>query len=134
MAMNEHWWSARGPIRRPSRSSTGAAFRASMALPTAAPAPSRSPRTSPRRPSSALCGTCIDSSGSRAGSALGVTRNPSANELVDHYRRTGRAASPRSVDAARGLMPEAWPDPADAIDERDTVDEALAAMERLTPH
>jgi RNA polymerase sigma-70 factor (ECF subfamily) len=56
-----------------------------------------------------------------------------SNELADHYRRTGRAASARSVDAARGLMPEAAPDPADAIDERDTVDEVLAAMERLTP-
>ena len=56
-----------------------------------------------------------------------------SNELVDHYRRTGRAASPRSATAARGLLPDAAPDPADAIDERDTVAEVLAAMDTLNP-
>ena len=56
-----------------------------------------------------------------------------ANELVDHYRRTGRAASVRSVDAARSLLPDAARDPADEVGERDAVAEVLAAMDRLTP-
>jgi RNA polymerase sigma-70 factor (ECF subfamily) len=56
-----------------------------------------------------------------------------SNELVDHYRRTGRAASDRSTDAALGLLPAASRDPADEVGERDTVAEVLAAMDRLTP-
>lgn len=56
-----------------------------------------------------------------------------ANELVDHYRRTGRAASARSQDAARRLTAEAPADPADEVGARDDVDEVLAAMNRLTP-
>ena len=56
-----------------------------------------------------------------------------SNELVDHYRRTGRAASDRSTDAARRLLPAASPDPADEVGQRDDVAEVLAAMNRLTP-
>jgi RNA polymerase sigma-70 factor (ECF subfamily) len=56
-----------------------------------------------------------------------------ANELVDHYRRTGRAGSPRAEDAARRLQAQAAPDPADELDARDSVAELLAAMDRLSP-
>jgi RNA polymerase sigma-70 factor (ECF subfamily) len=56
-----------------------------------------------------------------------------SNELVDHYRRTGRAASPRSVDAARGLLPTEPRDPADEVGARDDVAQVLAAMDQLTP-
>lgn len=56
-----------------------------------------------------------------------------SNELVDHYRRTGRAASPRSLDAARGMLPDAGGDPADEVGARDAVAEVLMAMERLNP-
>ena len=56
-----------------------------------------------------------------------------SNELVDHYRRTGRAASDRSTNAARRLLPSAAPDPADEVGDRDAVAEVLAAMNRLTP-
>ncbi len=56
-----------------------------------------------------------------------------ANELVDHYRRTDRAASARSLDAARRLHPPAPSDPADEVDARDEVQELLAAMSRLSP-
>ena len=103
-----------------------------MASPTAAPVPSRSPRTSPRRPSSAPCGNLPAFKWQPGGFGPWLFRIVS-NELVDHYRRTGRAASPRSATAARGLLPDAAPDPADAIDERDTVAEVLAAMDTLTP-
>ena len=56
-----------------------------------------------------------------------------ANELVDHYRRTGRASSARSQDAARRLIAEAPADPAEEVGARDDVDEVLAAMDQLTP-
>ena len=56
-----------------------------------------------------------------------------SNELVDHSRRTGRAASDRSTDAARRLLPAASPDPADEVGQRDDVAEVLAAMNRLNP-
>jgi RNA polymerase sigma-70 factor (ECF subfamily) len=56
-----------------------------------------------------------------------------SNELVDHYRRTGRASSARSEDAARRLLPPEPPDPADEVGARDDVAEVLAAMERLSP-
>jgi RNA polymerase sigma-70 factor (ECF subfamily) len=56
-----------------------------------------------------------------------------SNELVDHYRRTGRAASPRSLDAARGMLPDAGGDPADEVGAREAVAEVLMAMERLNP-
>jgi RNA polymerase sigma-70 factor (ECF subfamily) len=56
-----------------------------------------------------------------------------SNELADHYRRAGRAASSRSVHAARGLLPDAPADPADEVGERDAVAEVLAAMDRLSP-
>ncbi len=56
-----------------------------------------------------------------------------SNELVDHYRRTERAGSPRAVEAAILLHGQAAPDPADAVDTRDAVDELLGAMSRLSP-
>jgi RNA polymerase sigma-70 factor (ECF subfamily) len=56
-----------------------------------------------------------------------------ANELADHYRRTGRASSARSVDAARRLLPAEPSDPADEVGTRDDVAEVLAAMDRLSP-
>jgi RNA polymerase sigma-70 factor (ECF subfamily) len=56
-----------------------------------------------------------------------------ANELADHYRRTGRAASARAVDAARRLLPAEPADPADEVGARDDAAEVLAAMDRLSP-
>ena len=56
-----------------------------------------------------------------------------ANELADHYRRAGRAASTRSADAARRLLADAPRDPADEVGERDDIEQVLAAMDRLTP-
>lgn len=56
-----------------------------------------------------------------------------ANELVDHYRRTDRADSPRSRDAARRLHAPAPIDPADEVHARDEVQELLAAMNHLSP-
>ena len=56
-----------------------------------------------------------------------------SNELVDHYRRMERAGSPRAVGAAILLHGQAPPDPADAADTRDAVDELLGAMSRLSP-
>ncbi len=56
-----------------------------------------------------------------------------ANELVDHYRRTGRAVSVLSRATAPRLHATEPPDPADIVDARDGVAELLAAMDRLTP-
>ena len=56
-----------------------------------------------------------------------------ANELVDHHRRSGRAASDRTVAAARRLSADDPRDPADVVGARDAVAELLAAMDRLTP-
>ena len=56
-----------------------------------------------------------------------------ANELADHYRRTGRAASPRYRDAEARLVAAEPGDPAVLIHDRDAVAEVLAAMSRLSP-
>lgn len=56
-----------------------------------------------------------------------------ANELVDHHRRAGRAASPRSQAAAGRLSADEPHDPADIVGTRDAVAELLAAMDRLSP-
>jgi RNA polymerase sigma-70 factor (ECF subfamily) len=56
-----------------------------------------------------------------------------SNELVDHYRRTERAGSARAVGAGLLLHAQAAPDPAEAVDSRDAVDELLGAMNRLSP-
>lgn len=56
-----------------------------------------------------------------------------ANELADHYRRTGRAASPRYRDAAARLIAAEPVDPADLVGDRDAVAEVLQAMDRLSP-
>jgi RNA polymerase sigma-70 factor (ECF subfamily) len=56
-----------------------------------------------------------------------------ANELVDHYRRAGRAASPRAADAASRLHAAEPVDPAELVHARDAVAEVLAAMDRLSP-
>jgi len=54
-----------------------------------------------------------------------------SNELADHYRRTGRAAS-TGAEAAANLRAEMPRDPADELDSRDAVTELLAAMDRLS--
>ena len=56
-----------------------------------------------------------------------------SNELVDHYRRTERAGSARAVEAGLLLRAHAAPDPAEAVEGRDAVDELLGAMNRLSP-
>ena len=56
-----------------------------------------------------------------------------SNELADHYRRAGRAASERAAGAADRLVAQAPRDPADEIGDRAAVDELLAAMSRLSP-
>ena len=56
-----------------------------------------------------------------------------ANEVVDHRRLAGRAASGRAQDAARRLLGEPSGDPAEEIGARDAVAEVLAAMDRLSP-
>ncbi len=56
-----------------------------------------------------------------------------SNELADHYRRTGRAASPRAAGAAAHLHAEAPRDPADELDARHAVDELRTAMDTLSP-
>lgn len=56
-----------------------------------------------------------------------------ANELADHYRRSARAASPRTAGAADRLHAEVPRDPADELDARDSVTELLAAMDTLNP-
>jgi RNA polymerase sigma-70 factor, ECF subfamily len=56
-----------------------------------------------------------------------------ANELVDHHRRAGRAASDRAQGAALRLAPAEPQDPAELVGTRDAVAELLAAMNRLTP-
>ncbi len=56
-----------------------------------------------------------------------------SNEIADHYRRSGRAASPRTVAAAADLSTGVHPDPAAELDERDSVGAMLAAMDRLIP-
>jgi RNA polymerase sigma-70 factor (ECF subfamily) len=55
-----------------------------------------------------------------------------SNELADHYRRIGRAASTGAA-AAANLQAETPRDPADELDARDAVAELLAAMDRLSP-
>jgi RNA polymerase sigma-70 factor (ECF subfamily) len=54
-----------------------------------------------------------------------------ANELVDHYRRTARSTSDRAVIAARVLVADAAPDPADEVGIRDATVEVLDAMSVL---
>ena len=56
-----------------------------------------------------------------------------ANELADHYRRAGRAASDRAAGAAHRLAAQPPRDPADEVGDRDAVDELLAAMNLLSP-
>jgi RNA polymerase sigma-70 factor, ECF subfamily len=56
-----------------------------------------------------------------------------SNELVDHYRRAGRAASPRAAGAVARLAGEPPRDPADEVGEREAVDGMLAAMSHLSP-
>jgi RNA polymerase sigma-70 factor, ECF subfamily len=56
-----------------------------------------------------------------------------ANELADHYRRTGRAASARATVAASHVLGEPPRDPADDLADRDGVAELLAAMDTLSP-
>ena len=56
-----------------------------------------------------------------------------ANELVDHHRRAGRAASARSLAAVGRLSADEPRDPADVVGTRDAVAELRAAMDRLTP-
>jgi RNA polymerase sigma-70 factor (ECF subfamily) len=55
-----------------------------------------------------------------------------SNELADHYRRTGRAASTGAAVAA-SLAADVSRDPADELDARDAVTDLLAAMDRLSP-
>jgi RNA polymerase sigma-70 factor (ECF subfamily) len=56
-----------------------------------------------------------------------------ANELVDHYRKSGREAAPRSLAARQRLHGDEAPDPAEIVGTRDAVAEVLAAMDRLSP-
>jgi RNA polymerase sigma-70 factor (ECF subfamily) len=56
-----------------------------------------------------------------------------SNELADHYRRTGRAASPRALGAASRLHAAEPVDPAELVAVRDDVEEVLRAMDRLSP-
>jgi len=56
-----------------------------------------------------------------------------ANELVDHYRAAGRAASDRGQGAAQHLHADPPGDPADLVSLRDEVREVLDAMDRLSP-
>ena len=56
-----------------------------------------------------------------------------SNELADHYRRAGRAASARATAAAANLHAMTELDPADELDARDAATELLAAMDRLSP-
>jgi RNA polymerase sigma-70 factor (ECF subfamily) len=56
-----------------------------------------------------------------------------SNELADHYRRRGRASSPRAAGAAVNLHAEPPRDPAEVADARDAVDELQAAMDTLNP-
>lgn len=56
-----------------------------------------------------------------------------SNELVDHYRRTARAGSDRARGAAAALHPGGPGDPGEALDERESTAEVLAAMSTLSP-
>jgi RNA polymerase sigma-70 factor (ECF subfamily) len=56
-----------------------------------------------------------------------------ANELADHYRRTGRDASPRASGAVVRLVADPPRNPADVVGERDAVAAMLTAMDRLSP-
>ena len=129
--MSGSWWSARGPIRRPSRSSTGATCPASMPSPTAGPEPWRSPRTSPRRPSSARSATCIVQLAARR------VRPVAVPDRLERARRSLPADGPRRLrplDRRGARAPaRASRDPADEVGERDAVAEVLAAMDRLSP-
>ncbi len=56
-----------------------------------------------------------------------------ANELVDHYRRTSRAASDRALGAAHALHADGPRDPAEEVGDRDAAAEVLEAMNGLSP-
>ena len=56
-----------------------------------------------------------------------------ANELVDHHRRNGRAASERSLAAVARLGADDPRDPADEVGDRDAAAGLLIAMDRLNP-
>ncbi len=56
-----------------------------------------------------------------------------SNELVDHYRRSTRAGSDRTIAATQALLPDGPPDPAEMVLVRDAVAEVVAAMDNLTP-
>jgi len=56
-----------------------------------------------------------------------------ANELVDHHRRNGRAASDRSLAAVARLGADEPMDPADEVGDRDVAAGLLVAMDRLNP-
>jgi RNA polymerase sigma-70 factor (ECF subfamily) len=56
-----------------------------------------------------------------------------ANELVDHYRKTARAASDRALGAAHALHADGPADPADGVGDRDDAAEVLDAMSGLNP-
>ncbi len=56
-----------------------------------------------------------------------------ANELANHYRSAGRAASDRARVAELRLAGDAPDDPAELVGARDDVTEVLAAMDLLTP-
>lgn len=56
-----------------------------------------------------------------------------ANELVDHYRRVGRATGDRARGALDSLHGEHAGDPADEVVGRDAVDRMLDAMNDLSP-
>lgn len=56
-----------------------------------------------------------------------------ANELVDHYRRAGRAAGDRARGAAHALHGGDPVDPADEVVGRDAAERLLAAMNDLSP-
>lgn len=56
-----------------------------------------------------------------------------ANELVDHYRRTGRASGDRARGALHALHGTDPPDPADEVVGRDSVARLLDAMNGLSP-
>ena len=56
-----------------------------------------------------------------------------SNELVNQYRDTGRAASPRGRAAADRLHGTPSGDPAELVGARDEVQGVLAVMDRLSP-
>lgn len=56
-----------------------------------------------------------------------------ANELADHHRRAGRAATDRYRGAAARAVATEPVDPADVVGDRAAVEEVLRAMDRLSP-